>query len=116
MTGGKVRQYPYSVRLLHTSTPLRSVVRLFLDHFHTSKKCGTKDEKGKQGSCGQHWTFVVWSPYTKKNTDKLERVQRRATKLILKSDDPYDIRLKKLNLMSVEKRRSLADVTFLWQH
>ena len=47
---------------------------------------------------------VVWSPYTKRNTDKLERVQRRATKLILKSDDPHDIRLKKLNLMSLEKR------------
>ena len=58
---------------------------------------------------------VVWSPYTKRNTDKLERVQRRATKLILKSDDPYDIRLKKLNLMSLEKRRSLADVTFLYK-
>ena len=26
MTGGKVRQYPYFVRLFHTSTPLRSVV------------------------------------------------------------------------------------------
>ena len=25
MTGGKVRQYPYFVRLFHTSTPLRSV-------------------------------------------------------------------------------------------
>ena len=58
---------------------------------------------------------VVWSPYTKRNTDKLERVQRRATKLILKSDDPYDIRLKKLNLMSLERRRSLADVTFLYK-
>ena len=58
---------------------------------------------------------VVWSPYTKKNIDKLERVQRRATKFILKSDDPYDIRLKKLNLMSLEKRRSLTDVTFLYK-
>ena len=57
----------------------------------------------------------MWSLYTKRNTDKLERVQRRATKLILKSDDPYDIRLKKLNLMSLEKRRSLADVTFLYK-
>ena len=56
---------------------------------------------------------VVWSPYTKRNTDKLERVQRRATKFILKTDDPYEIRLKKLNLMSLEKRRSLTDVTFL---
>ena len=59
---------------------------------------------------------MVWSPYTKRNTDKLaERVQRRATKFILKSDDPYDIRLKKLNLMSLEKRRSLTDVTFLYK-
>ena len=56
---------------------------------------------------------VVWSPYTKRNTDKLERVQRRATQFILKSDDPYDIYLKKLNLMSLEKRRSLTDLTFL---
>ena len=61
------------------------------------------------------YCLVVWSPYTKRNTEKLERVQRRATKLILKSDDPYDIRLKKLNFMSSEKRRSLADVTFLYK-
>ena len=58
---------------------------------------------------------VVWSPYTKRNTDQLERVQRKVTKFILKSDDPYDIRLKKLNLMSLEKRRSLTDVTFLYK-
>ena len=45
----------------------------------------------------------------------VEGVQRRATKLILKSDDPYDIRLKKSNLMSLEKRRSLADVTFIYK-
>ena len=51
----------------------------------------------------------------KRNTDKLERVQRKATKLILKSDDPYDIRLKKLHLMSLEKRRSLADMTFSYK-
>ena len=58
---------------------------------------------------------VVWSRYTKRNTDKLERVQRRATKFILKSDDPYDIRMKKLNPMSLEMRRSLTDVTFLYK-
>ena len=58
---------------------------------------------------------MVWSPYTKRNTDKLERVQRRATKFILKIDDPCDICLKKLNLMSLENRRSLTDVTFLYK-
>ena len=36
------------------------------------------------------YCLMVWSPYTKRNIDKLERVQRRATKFILKSDDPYD--------------------------
>ena len=43
----------------------------------------------------------------------MEWVQRRATKFILKSDDPLDIRLKKLNLMSLEKGRLLTDVTFI---
>ena len=43
----------------------------------------------------------------------MEKVERRATKFIVKNDDPCDIRLKKLNLMSLEKRRLLADVTFL---
>ena len=58
------------------------------------------------------YCLVVWSPYTKRNIDKLERVQRRVTKLFSKSNHPYDIRLKKLNLMSLEKRL-LTDVTFL---
>lgn len=59
------------------------------------------------------YCLVVWSPYRKRNIDKLEGVQRRATKLILKSDDSIDIHFKKSNLMSLEKRRSLTDVTFL---
>ena len=67
MTGEKFRQYPYFVGLFHTSRPLRSeelskewqkvhdwgksattslLCRTF-SHFHTSEKCGTKDEKGK---------------------------------------------------------------------
>ena len=45
----------------------------------------------------------------------LERVQRRASKFILKCNNPYDIRLKKFNLMSLEKRRLLTDVTFLYK-
>ena len=45
----------------------------------------------------------------------LIRVQRRATKFILKSDDPYDICLKRLNLMSLQKGRLLTDVTFLYK-
>lgn len=56
---------------------------------------------------------LIWSPYTKKNVEKLEKVQRRATKFILKTEDCYDSLLKKSNLLSPEKRRLLTDVTFL---
>ena len=45
----------------------------------------------------------------------MECVQRRVTKFILKSNDPYDIHLMKLNLMSLEKRRLLTDVTLLYK-
>ena len=52
---------------------------------------------------------VVWSPYTKRKIKKIEGVQRRATKFILKTEDDYDPRLRKLNLMTLENRRVLAD-------
>ena len=38
---------------------------------------------------------------------------KRATKFILKTEDCYADRQKKLNLLSMEKKRLLADVTFL---
>ena len=38
---------------------------------------------------------VIWSPYTRKGIEKLEKVQKRATKFILRTDDCYADRLKK---------------------
>ena len=55
---------------------------------------------------------MVWSPYSRKNIDKLARVQRPATKYILKVTDGYETRLGKLNLLSLENRRVLTDVAF----
>lgn len=57
----------------------------------------------------------VWSPYSRKNIDKLEGVQRRATKFILKTKDSYAARLEKLNLLSLEDRGVLIDVTFFFK-
>ena len=70
--------------------------------------------------CALFWSnveycSVVWSPYTKRNIEKVEKVQRRATKFILKTEDNYETRLKKLNLTSLKNRRFLADVTFLYK-
>ena len=39
---------------------------------------------------------VVWSPYTARNINKLEGIQRIATKFILKTDDDYDTRRERL--------------------
>ena len=52
--------------------------------------------------------------YTKHNIDKLEAVQRRATRWITRSDDDYDTRLSKLKLLSLSDRRFIRDVTFLF--
>ena len=50
-----------------------------------------------------------------KNIDKIERVQRRATKMILKSDGDYDAGLQKLNLRSLQRIGFTAYVTFLYK-
>ena len=58
---------------------------------------------------------VVWRPFTKRNVNKLERIQRTATRFVLKSNEPYDVRLRKLNLLTLEQRRFVDDVTFLFK-
>jgi hypothetical protein len=50
------------------------------------------------------------NPYTNRNIDKLEAVQRRATRWITKSDDEYDTRLSKFNMQTLSKRRFTREV------
>ena len=53
----------------------------------------------------------AWSPYLRKDIDMLERVQKRATKLVkgLK-DKPYSEHLIHTSLVSLEKRRVRGDL------
>ena len=53
----------------------------------------------------------AWRPFLKKDIDSLERVQRRATKIIAEcKNQNYETRLKTLNLTSLEDRRIRGDL------
>ena len=54
---------------------------------------------------------TVWKPYYKKDSEALEKVQRRATKLVPRIKDlPYPSRLKVLQLPTLIYRRMRADM------
>ena len=57
------------------------------------------------------YAVQAWSPQLRKDILKLEKVQRRATKLIPDiANLPYEVRLKRLNLTTLEDRRERGDM------
>jgi len=57
------------------------------------------------------YAIQAWSPYLRRDIDCLEKVQRRATKMVKGFYKlPYETRLKRLKLTSPEKRRQRGDL------
>ena len=62
------------------------------------------------------YSHQVWSPYLQKDISILEKVQRRATKIVPGLEDlPYEQRLKILKLYPLEERRTRGDMICVWK-
>ena len=54
---------------------------------------------------------VIWAPFLKRQSSEIEKIQRRATKLIPElKDKPYEERLRLLKLPSLKARRTRGDL------
>ena len=62
------------------------------------------------------YAAVLWNPHLKKDTEKLEKVQRAATKWApTLKDQEYNERLDKLKLQTLQERRNRGDIITLYK-
>ena len=62
------------------------------------------------------YCIQIWSPQYRRDMNLLERIQRRATKMIQEMDHLSKDRLKELGLFSLEKGRLQGDLRAAFQY
>ena len=63
-----------------------------------------------------NYAVIVWNPYFVKDIKLLARVKRRTTKLVKELKNlPYEIRLKKLELTTLEQRRDRGNLIQIYK-
>ena len=62
------------------------------------------------------YAATIWSPHNKKDIRKIERIQRAATKMAPSLQDlPYEDRLKRLGLPTLQQRRERGDLIAIYR-
>ena len=131
----KMTKYMLNGTLLETVDEEKDLGVFVTNDFKVYKQCRTAANKGKQilGMISRsfecknktvmknlykslvrpHLDYCIqaWRPHYKKDIDVIEKVQRRATKMVTDLKDvKYEERLKRLNLTTLETRRQRADL------